>query len=106
MATEAFYLCARHIFDDLGYRRFEWKCDSRNAKSRRAAIRFGFKFEGIFRQHMVTKGESRDTAWYAIVDAEWPTIRAALEEWLRADNFDPNGQQLSRLRRMEEEEEE
>lgn len=97
MATEALYLCARHAFETLGYRRFEWKCDSRNAPSRRAAQRFGFTFEGIFRQHMVVKGESRDTAWFAMVDSDWPCIRRGFERWLAPANFDQRGQQRARL---------
>jgi RimJ/RimL family protein N-acetyltransferase len=96
-ATEAIYLLARHAFDDLGYRRFEWKCNAQNAPSRRAAERFGFTFEGIFRQHQIVKGRNRDTAWYAIVDGDWPPIRAAFEAWLDPANFDANGVQRSRL---------
>jgi RimJ/RimL family protein N-acetyltransferase len=92
-ATEALYLFARHAFNDLGYRRFEWKCDARNAPSRRAALRFGFAFEGIFRQHMVVKSENRDTAWFAITDADWPEIRAGMERWLAPGNFDADGRQ-------------
>jgi RimJ/RimL family protein N-acetyltransferase len=92
-ATEAIYLQARHIFDDLGYRRFEWKCDARNEPSRRAALRFGFSFEGIFRQHMVVKGENRDTAWYAMINRDWPRIRNAFEAWLDPANFDREGRQ-------------
>ena len=92
-ATEAIYLLARHAFDDLGYRRLEWKCNALNAASRRAAERFGFRFEGIFRNHMVVKGRNRDTAWYAITDAEWPAIRAGFEAWLAPENFDDEGQQ-------------
>ena len=91
-ATEAIYLLGRHAFD-LGYRRFEWKCDSLNARSRRAAERFGFVFEGVFRQHMVVKGRNRDTAWFSITDAEWPARRAAFEAWLSPENFDPEGRQ-------------
>jgi hypothetical protein len=98
MATEAFYLFGRHLFEELGYRRFEWKCDARNERSRRAASRFGFQFEGIFRQHLVIKGQNRDTAWYAILDGEWPAVREAIEQWLQPDNFDAAGQQLKRLR--------
>ncbi len=97
MATEAIYLLARHIFDDLGYRRFEWKCNDRNVASRRAARRFGFAYEGIFRQHMVVKSENRDTAWYAMLDGEWPARRAAFEAWLADDNFDRDGRQKMRL---------
>ncbi len=96
-ATEAIYLLARHAFDDLGYRRFEWKCNAANAASRRAAERFGFTFEGIFRQHQIVKGRNRDTAWYAMVDHEWPAIRAAFEAWLDDDNFDEDGRQRARL---------
>ncbi len=92
-ATEAIFLLARHAFDDLGYRRLEWKCDSLNAPSRRAAERFGFTFEGIFRQHMITKGRNRDTAWYSIIDSEWPARRAAFESWLAPENFDEEGRQ-------------
>lgn len=97
IATEALYLFARHVFEDLGYRRFEWKCDSRNEPSRRAALRFGFSFEGIFRQHMVVKGRNRDTAWYAMLDHEWPGLKARFESWLEPDNFDAGGQQKRRL---------
>ena len=91
--TEAMFLMMRHVFDDLGYRRYEWKCDSFNAPSRRAAQRLGFLFEGIFRQHMVVKGHSRDTAWFAIVDSDWPMLKRAYEKWLSPDNFDESGQQ-------------
>ena len=96
-ATEAIYLLARHAFEDLGYRRFEWKCNALNAPSRRAAERFGFTFEGVFRQHMVVKGRNRDTAWYAIVDGEWPALRAAYDAWLAPANFDADGRQRTRL---------
>jgi RimJ/RimL family protein N-acetyltransferase len=92
-ATEAIFLLARHVFDDLGYRRLEWKCNALNEPSRRAAERFGFSYEGIFRQHMVVKGRNRDTAWYAMLDGEWPPIRAAFEQWLAPDNFDGDGRQ-------------
>lgn len=97
VATEALYLFARHLFDDLGYRRFEWKCNNRNEPSKSAAQRFGFTFEGVFRQHMIVKGESRDTAWFSMLDYEWPLRRAGFERWLDATNFDASGQQLSRL---------
>lgn len=97
VATEAFYLHARHAFDTLGYRRFEWKCNDRNAPSKRAAGRFGFTYEGLFRQHMWVKGASRDSAWYAMIDAEWPAIRSAFERWLDPGNFDPEGRQHNRL---------
>jgi RimJ/RimL family protein N-acetyltransferase len=96
-ATEAFYLFARHVFDDLGYRRYEWKCNDRNGPSKRAAERFGFTFEGVFRQHMIVKGENRDTAWYSILDGEWPALRAAFEAWLDPSNFDDVGRQKQRL---------
>jgi RimJ/RimL family protein N-acetyltransferase len=96
-ATEAIYLLARHSFDDLGYRRFEWKCDSLNQPSSRAAERFGFVYEGVFRQHMVIKDRNRDTAWFSILDSEWPAVRAAFEAWLSPENFDPEGQQRRSL---------
>ena len=96
-ATEAIYLLARHAFDDLGYRRLEWKCDARNQRSRRAAERLGFTFEGVFRQHMIIKGRSRDTAWFAMLDGEWPRVRRAFEEWLGPNNFTVEGQQIRRL---------
>ena len=100
-ATEALYLMMRTVFEDWGYRRLEWKCDSQNAPSRRAAERLGFCFEGLFRQHMVVKGRNRDTAWYSIIDGEWPAVKAAVEAWLAPDNFDEQGRQrrsLSQLR--------
>ena len=97
-ATEAIHLSMRHAFDDLGYRRFEWKCDSLNEPSRRAAARLGFTYEGRFRHHMVTKGRNRDTDWYSVTDAEWPAVKAAHEQWLDPANFDPEGRQLTRLR--------
>jgi RimJ/RimL family protein N-acetyltransferase len=96
-ATEAMYLLMRHVFDELGYRRYEWKCDSLNAASRSAAGRYGFTFEGIFRRAIVYKGRSRDTAWFSIVAEEWPRIRAAFETWLDPDNFDDAGHQRRRL---------
>jgi RimJ/RimL family protein N-acetyltransferase len=96
-ATEAIFVLARHAFDDLGYRRLEWKCDSLNAASRRAAERFGFVYEGVFRQHMVVKGRNRDTAWYAMTDGDWPLRRAAFEAWLAPDNFDQRGRQRQSL---------
>lgn len=98
LATEALFLFARHAFDDLGYRRFEWKCDSENAPSRAAALRFGFSFEGIFRQHMVIKGRNRDTAWFAMLDGEWPRLKAGYEAWLAPENFDAEGRQKRALR--------
>ncbi|KPQ06228.1 MAG: acetyltransferase [Rhodobacteraceae bacterium HLUCCA12] len=96
IATEALFLFADYAFG-LGYRRFEWKCDNRNAPSKRAAVRFGFRFEGVFRQHLVVKGRNRDTAWFSILDHEWAALRAGYQRWLRADNFDAAGGQLSRL---------
>jgi RimJ/RimL family protein N-acetyltransferase len=96
-ATEAIYLLARHAFDDLGYRRLEWKCNALNAPSRRAAERFGFTFEGVFRQHMIVKGRNRDTAWYAIVDGEWPAVRAGFTAWLSPGNFGAGGVQRAGL---------
>ena len=98
-ATEAIYLLARHAFDDLGNRRLEWKCDAANARSRRAAERFGFTFEGVFRQHMIIKGRNRDTAWFALLDGEWPAAREAFESWLRPENFDADGRQRTPLAR-------
>lgn len=97
-ATESMYLMARHAFEDLGYRRYEWKCDSRNQPSRRAAERLGFTFEGIFRQHMIVKGRNRDTAWFSMLDSEWPARKAAFERWLAPENFDAQGRQLTPLR--------
>jgi RimJ/RimL family protein N-acetyltransferase len=97
VATEALYLHARHVFDDLGYRRFEWKCHDLNAPSKRAALRFGFAFEGVFRQHMVHKGANRDTAWFAMIDRDWPALRARFEAWLDPGNFDTAGRQRRRL---------
>ncbi|WP_241901512.1 GNAT family N-acetyltransferase [Nocardioides houyundeii] len=96
-ATEAIHLLLRHVFDDLGYRRVEWKCDTLNAPSRRAAARFGFTYEGRFRQHMVIKGRTRDTDWFSILDSEWPAIRARHERWLDPANFDSDGLQRQGL---------
>ena len=92
-ATEAMYLMARHVFEDLGYRRYEWKCNALNAPSRSAALRLGFTFEGIFRQHMIIKGRNRDTAWFSMLDSEWPKRKAAFERWLDPSNFDATGRQ-------------
>jgi RimJ/RimL family protein N-acetyltransferase len=97
LATEALFLFARHAFDDLGYRRFEWKCNDRNEPSKAAAKRFGFQFEGVFRQDMIMKGVNRDTAWFSILDSEWPAMRAEYERWLSPDNFDADGVQKSKL---------
>lgn len=96
-ATEAQFLFTKYVFDELGYRRYEWKCHNDNAPSKRAAERFGFKFEGIFRQHMVAKGANRDTAWYSIIDKEWPALKKDYEGWLDPDNFDRDGAQKKRL---------
>lgn len=96
-ATEAMFLMLRRAFDELGYRRYEWKCDALNAPSRAAAERLGFQCEGIFRQALVTKGRNRDTAWFSILDCEWPAVKAAHEEWLAPANFDPAGRQRKRL---------
>jgi RimJ/RimL family protein N-acetyltransferase len=97
LATEAQYLLARYAFETLGYRRYEWKCDALNAASRRAALRFGFRFEGIFRDHMIIKQRSRDTAWFAMLAADWPARKAAFERWLAPENFSADGTQRERL---------
>jgi RimJ/RimL family protein N-acetyltransferase len=99
-ATEAMYLMARHAFHDLGYRRYEWKCNALNQPSRRAALRLGFTFEGVFRQHMIVKGRNRDTAWFAMLDSEWPQRQANFEQWLAPSNFDQAGQQKISLSRL------
>lgn len=96
-ASEAMYLMARHAFEDLGYRRYEWKCNALNAPSRRAAERLGFTFEGLFRQHMIVKGRNRDTAWFAMLDTEWPKAKAAFEAFLDPGNLDAEGRQRRRL---------
>lgn len=96
-ATEAHYLMAKHIFDGLGYRRYEWKLHNDNAPSHISAKRFGFTFEGIFRNHMVSKGANRDTAWYAMTNQDWPTIKYAFEAWLAPANFDKDKKQIKRL---------
>ena len=95
-ATEAMYLMMRYAFE-LGYRRYEWKCNARNEPSRSAAGRLGFTFEGVFRQHMIVKGRSRDTAWYSVIDGEWPRVRVGFERWLDARNFDATGRQRRTL---------
>jgi RimJ/RimL family protein N-acetyltransferase len=103
-ATEAIYLLARHAFEELGNRRLEWKCNALNERSRRAAERLGFTFEGVFRQHLIVKGRNRDTAWYSMLDHEWPGARAAFEAWLDPANFDSDGRQrqtLAELRQRE-----
>lgn len=96
-ATEAMYLMARHVFEDLGYRRYEWKCNALNEPSKRAALRLGFSYEGLFRQHMIVKGKNRDTAWFAMLDTEWPSRKAAFEQWLDPANFDADGKQIRPL---------
>ncbi|HUI98158.1 MAG TPA: GNAT family protein [Xanthobacteraceae bacterium] len=101
LATEAQYLLARHVFATLGYRRYEWKCDALNAPSRRAALRLGFVFEGIFRSHMIIKGRNRDTAWFAMTEADWPARKAAFERWLDPANFDADGRQRMSLRALD-----
>jgi len=100
-ATEAMYLMARHVFETHGYRRYEWKCDNRNGASKRAALRFGFSYEGLFRQDMVMKGENRDTAWFSMTDKDWPDQKRVFDTWLSPDNFDAQGLQnksLSKIR--------
>lgn len=101
-ATEAMYLMAKYAFESLGYRRYEWKCNAMNTPSRQAALRLGFTFEGVFRQHMIIKGCNRDTAWYSMLDTEWPIRRAAFERWLDPSNFDTNGRQKIALRILTE----
>ncbi|MGE0444326.1 MAG: GNAT family N-acetyltransferase [Vicinamibacterales bacterium] len=96
-ATEAMYLMARYVFEELGYRRYEWKCDTRNEPSRRAAERLGFTFEGVFRQHMIRKGQNRDSAWFSMLDGEWPANKQAFERWLDPANFDAAGKQRRTL---------
>lgn len=96
-ASEAIYLLASHVFDDLGYRRLEWKCNALNAASRRAAERFGFGFEGVFRKHQVVKGHNRDTAWYAITEDSWPGVRRGFRDWLSPANFGSDGRQIRSL---------
>jgi RimJ/RimL family protein N-acetyltransferase len=96
-ATEAMYLFACYVFEELGYRRYEWKCNASNEPSRRAALRLGFSFEGIFRQHMIIKGRNRDTAWFSMLDSEWPARKREFERWLDESNFDSDGNQKTRL---------
>jgi len=102
LATEAQALLMRYVFDELGYRRYEWKCDSLHARSRAAAQRLGFHYEGLFRQAIVYKQRSRDTAWFSIIDKDWPHVKAALSEWLRPENFDTNGEQITRLQALQD----
>ncbi len=96
-ATEAMFLMMQRVFDELGYRRYEWKCDALNEPSRRAALRLGFRFEGIFRKATHYKGRNRDTAWFSVIDDEWPTVRAAFQQWLSPANMDDHGRQRRRL---------
>lgn len=96
-ATEAMYLMMVRVFDELGYRRYEWKCDSLNAPSRAAALRLGFQYEGLFRQAVVYKGRNRDTTWFSIIDGEWPALRRAYQQWLNPENFDAAGKQRRKL---------
>jgi RimJ/RimL family protein N-acetyltransferase len=98
IATEAMYLMMRRVFDELGYRRYEWKCDSLNAPSRAAALRLGFKYEGLFRQAVIYKGRNRDTTWFSIIDTEWPALKSAYEAWLDPANFDAAGYQRRTLK--------
>lgn len=98
-ATEVMYLMMKRVFDELGYRRYEWKCDALNDRSRKAALRLGFQFEGIFRQATINKGRNRDTAWYAIIDKDWPDRKKAFEDWLHPDNFDARGKARTSLAR-------
>jgi RimJ/RimL family protein N-acetyltransferase len=97
LGTEAQYLLARYAFETLGYRRYEWKCNALNAPSRRAALRYGFVFEGVLRQHMIAKGRNRDTAFFSMLDSEWPARKTAFERWLAPENFDADGQQRTSL---------
>jgi RimJ/RimL family protein N-acetyltransferase len=97
LGTEAQYLLARYAFETLGYRRYEWKCNALNAPSRRAALRYGFVFEGILRQHMIAKGRNRDTAYFSMLDSEWPARKTAFERWLAPENFDADGKQRASL---------
>lgn len=96
-ATEAMFLMMRRAFGELGYRRYEWKCDAHNDRSRRAAVRLGFRFEGVFRQAVVYKGRNRDTAWYSVIDTEWPVLEAAFKAWLDPANFSSDGMQIASL---------
>ena len=97
LSTEVHYLMAKHAFEDLGYRRYEWKCDNRNEASKKTAIRLGFSFEGVFRQHMLSKRVNRDTAWFSIIDGEWPLLNASFEAWLSPENFAADGTQKRKL---------
>ncbi|XP_055306356.1 uncharacterized protein LOC129570684 [Sitodiplosis mosellana] len=100
-STEAQYLLMAYVFDGLGYRRYEWKCDTFHAQSRRAAERLGFTFEGIFRKVIVVKGRNRDSAWFSIIDSDWPKIKEAFQKWLAPENFDAEGRQIKRLQNIQ-----
>jgi RimJ/RimL family protein N-acetyltransferase len=100
LGTEAQYLLARYAFETLGYRRYEWKCNALNAASRNAALRFGFSYEGTFRQHLISKGRNRDGAWFSMLDSEWPARKAAFERWLKPENFAAGGRQRESLRAL------
>jgi RimJ/RimL family protein N-acetyltransferase len=97
MSTELHYLMAKHVFDDLDYRRYEWKCHNENEASKLTARRYGFTFEGVFRQHVISRGANRDTAWFSMIDTEWPVVKAAFEAWLAPENFDADGRQKRKL---------
>lgn len=97
LSTEVHYLMARHVFEDLGYRRYEWKCDNGNEASKIAAVRLGFTFEGVFRKHMLSRGKNRDTAWFSVINDEWPRLKAAFEAWLDPANFNADGSQKRKL---------
>ena len=97
MSTELHYLMARHVFETLDYRRYEWKCHNENEPSKVTSLRYGFTFEGVFRQHIISRGANRDTAWFSMIDSEWPVIKAGFEAWLSPDNFDEDGRQKKRL---------
>ena len=102
VATEAMFLMMSRVFDELGYRRYEWKCDALNAPSRKAAERFGFSFEGVFRQATIYKNRNRDTAWFSIIDKDWPSLKKAFQTWLKPDNFDTQGRQKKSLQQIRE----
>ena len=102
VATEAMFLMMSRVFDELAYRRYEWKCDALNAPSRKAAERFGFSFEGLFRQATIYKNRNRDTAWFSIIDKDWPSLKKSFQTWLRADNFDQQGRQKKSLQQIRE----
>jgi RimJ/RimL family protein N-acetyltransferase len=102
LGTETQYLLARYVFETLGYRRYEWKCNALNAASRRAALRYGFVYEGTFRQHLIAKGRNRDNAWFSMLDSEWPARKRNFERWLAPENFDREGKQKVSLAALNE----